>query len=183
MAALSGAAQVRQRVHLHYRAANGDDSEREFDAYGLGYRDGRWYVVGHCHLRRCLRSFRLDRVRDVRLLPASFGRPEGFDTLAHLADAIATLPRAHAIEVLLRADIATARGALFEGIGLFEPVRRGVLLHAQADDLDWFARELMRLPFGFEVRRPAALRTALASRARRVLAANALAGRASAKRV
>ena len=102
----------------------------------------------------------------------SFGRPEGFDTLAHLADSIATLPRAHAIEVLLHTDLATARGALFEGIGLFEPARDGVLLHAQADDLDWFARELMRLPFGFEVRQPVALRSVLATRARRILAAN-----------
>ena len=183
LAALSGAAQARQRVRLHYRAANGDDSERDFDAYGLGYRGGRWYVVGHCHLRRGLRSFRLDRVRDVRPLPASFGRPDGFDTLAHLAQSIATLPRAHAIEVLLHADLATARGALFEGIGLFEPVRGGVLLHAQADDLDWFARELMRLPFRFEARQPVALRTALAARAKWLLAANAGPGRAPSKRV
>jgi predicted DNA-binding transcriptional regulator YafY len=72
--------------------------------------------------------------------------------------------------VLLQTDLATARGALFEGVGLFEPARDGVLLHAQADDLDWFARELMRLPFGFEVRRPQALRTLLAARARRLLA-------------
>jgi len=173
LAALSAAAQARQRVHLHYRAANGEDSARDFDAYGLGYRGGRWYVVGHCHLRRGLRSFRLDRVRDVRPLAASFGRPDGFDTLAHLAESIATLPRAHAIEVWLHADLATARGALFEGIGLFEPVRGGgVLLHAQADDLDWFARELMRLPFGFEVRRPAGLRSVLAARARSLLAGN-----------
>ena len=170
LTALSAAAQARQRVHLHYRAANGDDSERDFDAYGLGYRGGRWYVVGHCHLRRGLRSFRLDRVRDVRPLPASFGRPEAFDTLAHLADSIATLPRAHAIEVLLHADLATARGALFEGVGLFEPVGDGTVLHAQADDLDWFARELMRLPFRFRIRRPPKLQTVLEARARRLLA-------------
>jgi predicted DNA-binding transcriptional regulator YafY len=181
LAALSAAAQARQRVHLHYRAASGEDSTRDFDAYGLAYRGGRWYVVGHCHLRRGLRSFRLDRVRGVQPLPASFGRPEGFDTLAHLAEAIATLPRAHAIEVLLHVDLATARNALFEGIGLFEPAAGGVLLHAQADDLDWFARELIRLPFDFEVRRPAALRTALAARARRLLAAHGGPDRASAK--
>jgi len=171
LAALGSAAQARQRVHLRYRAASGDDSARDFDPYGLGYRGGRWYVVGHCHLRNGMRSFRLDRVREVQPLPASFGRPESFDTLAHLAESIATLPRAHAIEVLLHTDPATARAVLFEGAGVFEPVAGGVLLHAQADDLDWFARELMRLPFGFDIRGPEALRTALAGRARRLLAA------------
>ena len=173
LAALSDAARARQRVHLRYRAANGDDSARDFDAYGLGYRGGRWYVVGHCHLRKGLRSFRLDRVREVEPLPASFGRPAGFDALAHLATAIATLPRTHAIEVLLHTDLATARNALFEGIGVFEPTADGVLLHGQADDLDWFARELARLPFGFEIRRPAALRAELKLRAERLLAAAA----------
>lgn len=170
LALLSGAAQAQQRVHLRYRAANGDDSARDFDPYGLGYRGGRWYVVGHCHLRRGLRSFRLDRVRDVQPLPASFGRPHDFDALAHLTASIASLPRAYAIEVLLDTDLASARDALFEGLGVFEPTRDGVLLHAQADDLDWFARELMRLPFGFDIRQPAALAMALADRARRLLA-------------
>jgi predicted DNA-binding transcriptional regulator YafY len=173
LAALSSAASAQQRVHLHYRAANGDDSARDFDAYGLGYRGGRWYVVGHCHLRKGLRSFRLDRVRDVQPLPASFGRPAGFDALAHLTAAIATLPRAHTIEVLLHTDLATARNALFEGIGVFEPTADGVLLHGQADDLDWFARELARLPFGFEIHQPVALRAALKQRAERLLAAAA----------
>lgn len=170
LAVLSDAAQAQQRVHLHYRAANGDDSARDFDPYGLGYRGGRWYVVGHCHLRKGLRSFRLDRVRDVQVLPASFGRPVGFDALGHLAESIASLPRAHSIEVVFDTDLDTARHALFEGIGVFEPTPAGVLLHAQADDLDWFARELMRLPFDFSIRRPASLRSALAKRAKRLLA-------------
>lgn len=173
LATLSSAASAQQRVHLHYRAANGDDSARDFDPYGLGYRGGRWYVVGHCHLRKGLRSFRLDRVRDVQPLPASFGRPHGFDALAHLTAAIATLPRTHSIEVLLHTDLATARSALFEGIGVFEPTTEGVLLHGQADDLDWFARELARLPFGFDIRQPVALRAALKLRAERLLAAAA----------
>jgi len=45
----------------------------------------------------------------------------------------------------------------------------GVLLHAQADDLDWFARELSRLPFDFRIRAPVELATALNACARRLL--------------
>jgi predicted DNA-binding transcriptional regulator YafY len=164
---LSQAAQARQRVHLRYRTASGA-SERDFDPYGLAWRGGRWYAVGHCHLRGGVRSFRLDRIEGVHPVPASFGRPEGFDALAHLAFSMATLPRAHAIEVLLRADLATARRETFDTIGVLEPAGDATLLFAQADDLDWFARELSRLPFDFEVRHPAALREALKTHAARI---------------
>lgn len=166
---LSAAAQSRQRVHLHYRTTQRGASERDFDPYGLVWRGGRWYVVGHCHLRAGLRSFRLDRIEGVQPLPVSFGRPEGFDALAHLAFSVATLPRVHAIEVLLKTDLATARHELFDAIGVFEPGDDGTVLFAQADDLDWFARELSRLPFDFVVRSPAALRDALRNCGERLL--------------
>jgi predicted DNA-binding transcriptional regulator YafY len=169
LAALSAAAQSRQRVHLHYRAPNNASTARDFDPYGLAWRAGRWYVVGHCHLRRDLRSFRIDRIERVQALQDRFLRPERFDALAYLAHSLATLKRAHGIEVLLRTDLATARRELFDAIGLLEPADGGVLLSAQADDLDWFARELSRLPFAFEIRSPPELREALAAHARRLL--------------
>lgn len=166
---LSGAAQNRQRVHMHYRSATGDDSERDFDAYGLAYRGGRWYAVGMCHLRRGLRSFRLDRIGRVQALEQTFTRPADFDALAYLALSVAAMPRAFAVEVLLKTDLKTAREQLFEAAGLFEQTADGVLLHNQSDDLDWFARELARLPFAFEIRHPPALRDALKACASRLL--------------
>jgi predicted DNA-binding transcriptional regulator YafY len=165
---LTAAAQARDRVRLRYRPREGGVTDREFDAYGLAYRAGRWYAVGWCHLRHGLRSFRLDRVAEVRRLPVSFERPERFDALAHLTTSLARLPRAHAAEVLLRADLATVRRELFPVAGVLEPVAEGVILHAQADDLDWLARELARLPFAFAVRKPRALRSAVAALARRL---------------
>jgi hypothetical protein len=47
-------------------------------------------------------------------------------------------------------------------MGLPEPCPEGVLLRGSADDLEWCARELMRLPFRFDVRAPVALREAVA---------------------
>ena len=158
---LSTAAQARQRVHLRYRSGEQQDTARDFDPYGLVWRGGRWYAVGHCHLRRDVRSFRLDRVIDVHALPASFGRPDGFNALEHLARSVATLPRAHAIEVLLRTDLDRARRETFDAIGVFTPEGDAVRLSAQADDLDWFARELSRLSFDFSVLAPPALRAAV----------------------
>ena len=167
--ALSAAARRQQRVRLRYCAAGQDETERDVDVYGLAYRGGGWYAVGHCHLRRDLRIFRLDRVFAVEALPASFGRPEGFDVLAYLKTAIAALPRAYAVEVMLDTDLANARRSVFVEMGVPEATPRGVLLKVQADDLEWVARELARLPFGFRIIKPVALKRALEQRARELL--------------
>ncbi len=166
---LSGAAQARRRVNMHYRTPQGQDTERAFDPYGLAHRSGRWYAVGMCHLRKGVRTFRLDRVRSVQPIDESFTRPAEFDALAHLTHSLATLPREHAVEVLLSTDLEGARCYLSPTVGVLEWASDGVLLRAQVDNLDWFARELARLPFAFEVRKPEGLRNALETIARRLL--------------
>ena len=170
---LSSAAHQRQRVHLRYRSPQGDrarESERDFDPYGLAWRARRWYVVGWCSLRGDLRSFRLDRIVQVDLINAHFEAPESFDAMAYLAHGVATLPRAISVVVLLKTDLKTAREELFEAMGVFQPCAEGVLLHSQADDLNWYARQLARLPFAFAVREPDALRGALVTCANTLLA-------------
>lgn len=170
LAALATAAQEQQRVQLAYQALNGATTRREIDPYGLVYWRGRWYVVGYCHLRQDLRSFRLDRVTEVRLSAARFTRPQGFDAAAYLKASIATIPRALAVEVLLKADLSTVLAMLPESAGVFEPTADGVLLRTYSDSLEWIARRLAALPCAFEVRAPDALRAAVRDHALRLLA-------------
>jgi predicted DNA-binding transcriptional regulator YafY len=173
LAVLTAAAQERRRVSLEYLSAQRTPTRRELDPYGLVYRGTCWYAVGHCHLRKGLRSFRVDRIRSLRTLDIPFERPADFDALAHVTFSMATLPRTHAVEVVLRADLPTVRREIFATLGLLEAVPEGVLLFGQTDDLAWFARELARLPFAFDVRRPAELRDAVRAHAQRLLATSA----------
>ena len=168
LAMLGSAAHEQRGVRLSYRAAVGTRTERELDVYGLAFSGGRWYAVGFCHLRRGLRTFRLDRVAEVQLQARRFTRLAGFDTLGHLMTSIAMLPRKFQIEVRLHTDLESARQALFPAMGLLEPDGGSTLLRSEADDLHWFARELARLPWAFEIRSPAALATALSRHARRL---------------
>lgn len=172
--ALSAAALTQNRVHLAYRSAEGDRTERDVDPFGLTYRRGCWYAVGMCHLRQGIRSFRLDRVEGVRQLPVKFARPADFDASEVLSRSIATIPRSIAVEVLLETDLETARAELGETLGLFQPTAEGVLYHTQVDSLEWFARQLARLSFAFEVRRPVELREALRACGERLLQASSL---------
>jgi predicted DNA-binding transcriptional regulator YafY len=165
---LTHAAHAAERLHLHYRSAQGEESRRDFDTYGLGFRGGAWYAVGFCHLRRGVRGFRVDRILEAQPLPVRFRQPKGFDVLEWLTRTIATLPRAHRVEVLLHADPAKAREAFSPAIGLFETASNGVLLRVRTDDLAWFARQLARVPFEFEVRTPHRLRREILAHAARL---------------
>lgn len=173
LASFSAAAHAGLSVLMRYQDASGDESEREFDAYGLAYRSRRWYVAGFCHLRGGLRSFRLDRVASVVPLERKFVRPPGFDVLSHLALSIATLPRAFPVEVLLRTSLEAAQRVLVPTLGVLEPVGEAVLLRGQADNVEWFARELARLPWSFEIRSPPALVDAVRKHASRLMALTA----------
>ncbi len=165
MLTLSSAVQLQRRVHMHYRSGQSAETERDLDPYGLASYQGKWYVVGHCGLRQGLRSFRLDRVLKVELTATQFDRPQHFDALAYLIQAIATLPRRFTFRVLLKTDLVTARAEITDMLGHLEPHAEEVLLSGSADDLNWLARQLAQFCFDFVVLEPEQLRDALRQRA------------------
>ena len=63
---LSTAVAAKKRVHLRYAGAErGEVTERDVDPYGLYQSGGAWFVVGHCHLRRALRTFHVARIESI----------------------------------------------------------------------------------------------------------------------
>jgi len=85
---LEGATRNRKRVTLRYRSASqAMVQERDVDPYGLAYRQGTWLLVGYCHLRNDVRSFRIDRIIDLAIAPKpkspDFERPESFDVRSY----------------------------------------------------------------------------------------------------
>ena len=87
-ATLEAATRFRKRVSMKYQAAtNGMISTRELDPYAMVYREGAWLVVGWCHLRKEIRSFRVDRIHQAEMAPKpkspDFERPADFDVKAY----------------------------------------------------------------------------------------------------
>jgi predicted DNA-binding transcriptional regulator YafY len=161
LSTMSGAAQLRRRVHLRYHPSQGEETERDFDPYGLTYYQHRWYVVGYCHLRQDLRSFRLDRITHINPVEANFDRPDGFDPLAYLMQAIAIMPRKYAFELLLKTNIDTAHKEVFDVLGILETTEDGIILRGSVEDLDWLARQVSIFSFDFVVREPDELKDEL----------------------
>jgi len=87
-ATLEGATRFHKRVTLTYQTATtGLTSRRDLDPYAMVYREGAWLVVGWCHLRQEVRSFRVDRIREAVMAPKpkspDFERPVNFDVKAY----------------------------------------------------------------------------------------------------
>ncbi|MEO8393293.1 MAG: YafY family protein [Chloroflexota bacterium] len=161
VATLSSAVEQRQRVHLSYRAWAGDDSERDFDPYGIVFNDGYWFTVGYCHLREDLRTFRLDRIVALETVEASFERPENFDALKQVLQSLMTWPGTEQVEVLLKTTLEHARESIPAEMGTFEETADGVIFRRAAYRLEWTAYALLQLDFPIVVRQPAELREIL----------------------
>ena len=163
-------ASAAQRLLMTYRAVDGRTSERELNPYGMGYVYGAWYVVGYCHMRRSLRSFRLDRVQAMQPLSKTFAKPVRFDVLEYLSESIAAVQREHTVVIRFPSvDMAVVRRAIPLSIGKLTQLRDGVQLDAQTHELHWFARELSGLDLDFEIVMPQALKAVLSQHLQRQL--------------
>jgi len=85
---LQAAVAQRKTVTFTYYAITRDaETERTVDPYGLQLVAGEWYLIGWCHLRRALRTFRLSRIRSAvkyhTRRPHDFPPPQEFDLDAY----------------------------------------------------------------------------------------------------
>jgi predicted DNA-binding transcriptional regulator YafY len=156
---VSSAAYLNRRMAIRYMAEQ--ETQREVDPYSIVYYWGNWYMVGWCHLREAIRSFRLDRIKEAVLNESSFERPGDFDAMKYLEESVANMARRYTFKVLLKIDPLKAQREIGASIGIQEVCDEGVMLHGTSDDLPWIARQLARFPFEFVIHEPEELRGAL----------------------
>lgn len=62
----------RKRLFIRYRGrVNGEDTEREVSPQRLVHYRDNWYLDAWCHMRKGLRSFSMDCVRDAEMRPGA----------------------------------------------------------------------------------------------------------------
>ena len=75
----------RLRIKMHYQSSHSPHpTEREVEPYALIYRWGWWYLAALCHLRKEVRSFRVDRIQHLELTDQAFKIPIDFDIQNYL---------------------------------------------------------------------------------------------------
>ncbi len=168
---LAEAAHQRRTVTIDYTAWDGRSGQRSLDAYGLVFHAGRWYVTGRDHLRGEVRTFRLDRIAQVRPADGSYDVPSGFDPAEHVLAGIAAVDWKHEVAVVLHTTPDEAKRRLPPTIGILTERSDGVLLKARVERLDGMAQMLAGLGWSFTIDKPDALRAEVAALADRLKAA------------
>jgi predicted DNA-binding transcriptional regulator YafY len=167
---LRRAARESRRVSVRYRSASETEAtKRQIDPYALVFRAGWWYLVGHCHLRRAPRTFRVDRIQKLTVLSQSFQMPENFDIHKYLADEFKEHP---VIRARLRFDakaahLAIGNKAIWES---FKENPDGTIdVTMTAPDLPWLASMTLSFSNWVTVLDPPELREMVRDWARAIL--------------
>jgi len=135
---LRRATRQQRRVRMVYQGRSHRwPMEREVDPYALVHRWGWWYVVGHCCLRDAMRTFRVDRIRDLTLCEEVYTVPGDFDIHHYLATESWFPPQ---IQVRMRFTAEAALEALDEQ-GYWDSSEEqpdgSLEVSFGASDLDW----------------------------------------------
>lgn len=170
LAVLSRGVKEHRRVRVAYESKASGQSVRDLDPYAVAKRSSVWHVVGYCHLRGGVRTFRVDRISDASLLGDRFSPPGPFDALEYLNRAFATIPALYTAEVVLKTDLERASREVAPSPVTLEPTPEGVLMRCTTDGFGWLARALCRLPFGWEILGPEELKTAVRAHLQTLLA-------------
>jgi predicted DNA-binding transcriptional regulator YafY len=64
-------------LELGYEALASGESTRVIEPYFIVFKGRAFYVVAYCRLRKDFRTFRLDRIKEVKLLPETFVPKQG----------------------------------------------------------------------------------------------------------
>ncbi|WP_170286061.1 helix-turn-helix transcriptional regulator [Nocardioides rubriscoriae] len=154
------------RIRHRPSGGPGEDTVRAVNPYGVAVVRGRLYLHGWCHLRRARRTFRVDRITSVQLLPDTFHAPAGLDVADAVATSLATTWDGWSVSVVLDAPLAAVEAAFPRYVGVPEEVDATTTrLRLTTRNLDATVLRLSDHAFAMRVEEPAALREAFARRA------------------
>jgi predicted DNA-binding transcriptional regulator YafY len=89
---LNDAVLAKRTVRIRYRTgSSGAVRRRDLDPYRVWYRSGALYAIGHDHLSGELRTFAIDRIREIEPTGRRFEVPASFDFDALLASAFGVI--------------------------------------------------------------------------------------------
>jgi predicted DNA-binding transcriptional regulator YafY len=132
----------RRQISIVYRSFRQQITRRMVDPYALALQWGNWYLVGHCHLRGELRTFRIDRIEEVEGTGATFEVPATFSARDHLLQMAQERPTSYyQVSVHFEPDVAhIVRERREEWQQLAEHDDGSVTLSFDAADLAWPCR-------------------------------------------
>ncbi len=145
-----------ERLKFTYTARDGQQTARHVEPHRLVLLGRRWYLVAYDLTRQDWRSFRLDRVGEVRATGSGYFSRQlpSHDAAAFVRAGIDHLPASYTVEALVHAPAAAIRQRIGRW-GTVEDVDGGrCRLRVTSDSLDWPALVLGATGADFEVVSP-----------------------------
>jgi predicted DNA-binding transcriptional regulator YafY len=166
---IQAASAIRQcrRIQFAYRSHTGTGTQREVEPYAVIHTDGRWYLIGYCLSRQALRTFRLDRVADLKVCAESFQRPTDFDARTYLRERMPFVQSDYQIDVWIDMPIGEAERTFAPWRVAASEDGGGTRLRCGRDQLEMFAAMLLSMGRRIVVHNPAELRESFRELARR----------------
>ena len=160
-----------KKIRFAYRSHDGAASRRQIEPYAVMHTDGRWYLIGHCLLRKALRTFRLDRVSDLEVCTARFRRPTDFDARRYLRERMPFIQSDFQIDVWIDMPIEEAERIFVPMRVIAEDQAGGTRLRCGRDRLEMFAAMLLSMGRRIVVHSPAEMRETFRRLARQAMEA------------
>lgn len=165
------AARDRRPVELTYVASHGGRSVREVHPYGIVAHSGRWYLTGWDAVSTQVRTFRIDRISDLRLRDGTYDVPLGFDQTEQVMTAIAEAPYRYQVSVRIESTVERIRAVLPPSVAVLEEAGESwIRARIHAERLDWIPPLLAALDRPFVVEGPDELRDLVRELAARITA-------------
>jgi len=158
-----------KRVRFAYRSHSGDASRRQIEPYAVMHFDGRWYLMGYCLSRRALRTFRLDRVTELKVSTASFRRPKDFDARRYMQESMPFVQSEYQIDVWIDMPLEEAEADFAAWRIATEAHEGGTRLRCGRDRLEMFAAMLLSMARRIVVHSPPELRETFRQMGRRAM--------------
>jgi predicted DNA-binding transcriptional regulator YafY len=169
--ALVSAVAAGRRVVVGYRPESGKEWQTEVDPWAVVVRHGRWYLLCFSHHADAVRTYRIDRVRDVLQTERAFERPVDLDPVAVLEENLGT-GWDHPTRVVFEAPLAEVGPWIHPPMGRLAPSGDGCVLTGSTNNPTMYAQEwLANVPFAFRVEGGPELRAAVTALAERLSAA------------
>jgi predicted DNA-binding transcriptional regulator YafY len=145
-----------------YRAYDGRESERRVEPHRLVATDRRWYLVAFDLDRDDWRTFRVDRISELRVPGHTFVPRELEDPGRMVAEGITTSHYQHTAVVRVKGVFEEVEQLIGPHVGVLERDGDGTQVVLGIDDFDWLPSYLIGLGLEFEVLEPVELREYMA---------------------
>jgi predicted DNA-binding transcriptional regulator YafY len=150
-ATLVRASSERRRVRIGYALGPHRERTLQVDPWAVVVRHGRWYVLGWSHAADARRTYRIDRVTSIEVLPEEFVPPPQLDPLRALEEQMSQ-GWPYPVEVEIDAPLEEVRRCLPRSLGGTEAIdEERTRLTGTTENLDWYATEIAEIPATFKV--------------------------------